>query len=78
MPRFFFDTRDNGRQVRDELGCELAGMDAVHDLAVRTLTEIAADEGSSSDQHRFGIDVRDEAGEAVLTSELTLETRRLG
>jgi hypothetical protein len=78
MPRFFFDTRDDGQLVHDDLGRELTGLDAARDLAVRTLIEIAADERPSSDQRSFTIDVRDEAGDAVLTSELTLETRRLG
>jgi len=64
--------------VHDDLGRELTGLDAARDLAVRTLIEIAADERPSSDQRSFTIDVRDEAGDAVLTSELTLETRRLG
>jgi hypothetical protein len=76
VPRFYFDTRNDGRTVRDESGFELAGLDAVQDLAVRSLTEIAADELPRSDRRIYGIDVRDEAGEAVLTTELTLETRR--
>jgi hypothetical protein len=76
MPRFFFDTRDNGRMLTDEFGRELDGIDAVQALAVRTLTQIAGDELAGNDQHTFTIDVRDEAGEAVLTSELTFETRR--
>ncbi|HZC37841.1 MAG TPA: hypothetical protein VE221_04110 [Sphingomicrobium sp.] len=76
MPRFFFDTRDNGRTMPDEFGRELDGIDAVQALAVRTLTQIAGDELAGNDQHTFTIDVRDEAGEAVLTSELTFETRR--
>ena len=60
----------------DEFGRELTGLDAVRDLAVHTLTEIAADEMPISDQRSLAIDVRDEAGAAVLTSELKLETRR--
>jgi hypothetical protein len=76
VPRFYFDTRNDGRTVRDDSGLELAGLDAVQDLAIRSLTEIAADELPRSDRRTYGIDVRDEGGEAVLTTELTLETRR--
>jgi hypothetical protein len=78
MPRFFFDTRDNGQTTRDEFGRDLAGLDAVQDLAVRSLTTIAADELTGSDQRTFAIEVRDEQGEPVLTSELTFATRRFG
>jgi len=78
MPRFFFDTRDNGQTTRDEFGRELAGLDAARDLAVRTLTGIAADEFDGSDQRTFAVEVRDERGEPVLTSELTFATRRFG
>jgi hypothetical protein len=78
MPRFYFDTRDDGRVMRDDAGFDLTGIDAVEALAVRSLAQIAIDILPASARGSIGVDVRDEAGAAVLTTELTFETRRLG
>jgi hypothetical protein len=60
MPRYFFDTRDDGDLVRDDQGFELEDLAAVKALAAKTLAEMAADVLPSSDERCLGIDVRNE------------------
>jgi hypothetical protein len=41
--RYFFDTRDNGTFIQDDVGVECADMDAVKTEAALSLAELARD-----------------------------------
>ena len=71
MPRYFFDTRDNERRVIDDIGLELADVPAAGKAAARSLAELALDVIPDSSERCLGVDVRDEMGDAVLTTDLT-------
>ncbi len=67
MPRFFFDTIDQGRLSRDDFGVELPDLDAVRRESVTGAREILAERirhGEVLNGEEFW--VRDEAGAVVL------------
>jgi hypothetical protein len=77
MARYFLDTRDNDAIIVDDEGVELPDLDAVKVQAARSLAELALDVLPGSIRRKLGVDVRDEAGQPVIVTELTFEARLL-
>ena len=57
--RYFFDTRDNGTFIRDDLGIEFADLDAVKTQAALSLTELAREVLPGSIRRVLSVEVRD-------------------
>ena len=70
MAHYYFDTRDNDEVIYDDIGIELANIDAVKTLAAESLGELASEVLPGSDERCLGVDVRDEQSEPVMTAEL--------
>jgi hypothetical protein len=70
--RYFFDTRDNGAFIEDELGIELASLDAVKAQAALSLAELARDVLPGSIKRVLSVEVRD-AIQPILRDVLTFE-----
>lgn len=66
MPRYFFDSRDNGRLTRDEEGLELDGFEAVKLAATSGLGDWARDAIPAAGAGELSIEVRDDAGRQIL------------
>lgn len=77
MARYYFDTRDDDEVLTDEIGWDCADFDEVKVQAAKSLALIALDVLPGSVRRRLGIDVRNEDGEQVLTTDLTFEARVL-
>ncbi len=77
MAWYFFDSRDDGEVVVDDVGLEVAGLEAVKVLAAKGLAELALDVLPGTSERCLGIDVRGEDSEPVLTTELTFQARVL-
>jgi hypothetical protein len=77
MPLYFFDTRDDGETVIDDVGVELSGIAKAKVVAARSLAELALDALPGSTRRCLGVDVSDEQHRPVLTTELTFEARLL-
>lgn len=75
MPKFFFDFRDDGELVRDEVGTRLANVDQAQVEAAMSLAEIARDQ--ASDLRKMAIDVRDSSGPLILPQDTKLGFNRL-
>lgn len=74
MPTFFFDIDDGNRRTRDETGQDLKDRNAAKRAAIASLPSIAADVLPDSDHHYFKVEVRNEAGRAILEVTLELKT----
>jgi hypothetical protein len=72
MPRYFFDIHDGARSTTDDTGVELDGLEAVRQEAARTLGEIARDILPDGDRQEVVIEVKDEAGQRVLVTKLSV------
>lgn len=70
--RYFFDTRDNGTFVEDEVGVDLSGFEAAKELAALSLAELAKDVLPGSIKRVLSIEVRDVA-QPILRDVLTFE-----
>jgi hypothetical protein len=70
--RYFFDTRDNGAFIEDEVGIELASLDAVKAQAALSLVELARDVLPGSIKRVLSVEVRD-AIQPILRDVLTFE-----
>ena len=70
--RYFFDTRDNGAFLEDEVGIELASLDAVKAQAALSLAELARDVLPGSIRRVLSVEVRN-AFQPILTDVLTFE-----
>ena len=69
---YFFDTRDNGTFIEDDVGLELADLDAVKTQAALSLTELARDVLPDSIKRVLSVEVRD-AFRPILKDVLTFE-----
>ena len=69
---YFFDTRDNGRLVEDDVGIDCADMDCVKREAALSLAELARDVLPGSIERVLSVEVRD-ATQPVLRDVLTFE-----
>ena len=70
--RYFFDTRDNGSVIADEVGVELSGFEAAKELAALSLAELAKDVLPGSIKRVLAVEVRD-VDQPVLRDVLTFE-----
>jgi hypothetical protein len=70
--RYFFDTRDNGTFIEDDIGIELADLDAVKDQAALSLAELARDVLPGSIRRVLSVEVRD-VFQPILRDVLTFE-----
>ena len=77
MPRYFFDTDDGERSLRDEEGSEFPSARDAHDAAVRLLPDIARDALRDGKGTRFAATVRDERGQPIVRVTLSLRTEWL-
>ncbi len=72
MPRYFFDTSDGDRLIRDDEGLEMQDLEAVKVEAQKTLPHMAKDALPDGEQRTFVVSVRDEAGQVVVRATLSL------
>ena len=70
--RYFFDTRDNGTFIEDDVGIELSGFQAAKDLAAVSLAEMAKDVLPGSIKRVLSVEVRDLL-QPILRDVLTFE-----
>jgi hypothetical protein len=77
MPRFYFDTWDNDRCTRDDVGVEVADLQKAKQLAAKSLANLANDILPDGSYRHMAVEVRDESGEIILTAELRFEARLL-
>jgi hypothetical protein len=69
---YFFDTRDNGTLIEDDVGIECADLDAVKAQAALSLAELARDVLPGSIKRVLSVEVRD-AIHPILRDVLTFE-----
>jgi uncharacterized protein DUF6894 len=69
---YFFDTRDNGTFIEDEIGVECANLAAVKREAAVSLAELARDVLPGSIKRVVSVEVRN-AFQPILTDVLTFE-----
>ena len=72
MVLYFFDTRDNGTFLEDEIGIECANLAAVKSVAAVSLAELARDVLPGSIKRVLSVEVRN-AFQPILTDVLTFE-----
>jgi hypothetical protein len=77
MPRFFFDTRDDGEVIVDDLGLDLSGVEQARIFAAKSLAELALEALPGATRRCLGVDVSDDRRRPVLSTELTYEARLL-
>ena len=75
MARYFFDTFDGERLVRDEIGIELADLARVRVEAIEALPDIAREELPDGDQRLIAVQARDEADRIVFKASLHFEAQ---
>jgi hypothetical protein len=73
LMRYFFDTRDNGTFIEDDIGIEFADLDSVKTQAALSLAEMARDVLPGSIRRVLSVEVRD-AIQPILRDVLTFET----
>ena len=71
--RYFFDTRDGGDFIRDEIGIELDGMQAVRNEATRGLADLAKDALPGAIRRELSVEARDSADHPILKAGLWFE-----
>jgi hypothetical protein len=72
MPRYFFDTRDNGTLIKDEVGFEFGDLNSVKEQAALSLAELARDVLPGSVRRELSVEVRN-ATQPILRDVLTFE-----
>jgi hypothetical protein len=70
--RYFFDTRDNGTFIEDDVGAEFADLDAVRTMAALSLAELARDVLPGSIERVLSVEVRNST-QPILKDVLTFE-----
>jgi hypothetical protein len=74
MPRFFFDTIDNGKVTVDRSGIVLKDRRAVRNEAIGALPHMALDSLPDGDSHEFAVQVRDDIGGSVFRATLSFRS----
>jgi hypothetical protein len=77
VPLYFFNTKDNGTLVEDEVGSELPDLEAAKAQAAMALVELARDVLPGSTRRTLTVEVRDER-RLVLRANLIFEAVVLG
>jgi hypothetical protein len=72
MPRFFFDTDDGDQFIPDKKGQELESIEAAKALAQAALADMVIDVLPDGDRRTCAVSVRDEAGQVVVSTVLSL------
>jgi hypothetical protein len=72
MPRFFFDTDDGSRFLTDRQGQEVESVEAAKALAQVALADMVKDTLPDGDRRTFTVSIRDEAGQIVISTALSL------
>jgi hypothetical protein len=72
VPRFFFDTHNGDQFIPDEAGQEMQCSEAAKAVAQTALADMARDALPDKDQRTFIVSVRDEAGQVVVRTALSL------
>ena len=70
--RYFFDTRDNGTFIEDDVGLDFADLNSVKTQAAVSLAELARDVLPGSIKRVLSVEVRD-AIQPILRDVLTFE-----
>lgn len=68
MPRYYFDSRDNERFVRDDEGVEITSFQEVKAEASRAMADFAKDVLPGSIVRMLAIEVRDDFGPVLRVS----------
>jgi hypothetical protein len=76
MPRFYFDSRDNGTFIKDDTGLMFPSLEKARDEATRALAELAKDVLPGSLRRELAIEVRDEANGPLLMTSLVFAAVR--
>ena len=69
---YFFDTRDNGTFIKDDIGIEFADLESVKTQAAVSLAELAREALPGSIKRVLSVEVRD-AIQPILRDVLTFE-----
>jgi len=69
---YFFDTRDNGSFIEDDVGIDCADINGVRALAALSLAELAREVLPGSSKRVLSVEVRD-ATQPILKDVLTFE-----
>jgi hypothetical protein len=69
---YFFDTRDNGTFIKDDVGIELADLEAAKTQAALSLTDLARDVLPGSIERVLSVEVRNRF-QPILKDVLTFE-----
>jgi hypothetical protein len=76
MPRYYFDSRDGERFIRDDEGLELDGIESARDEATYGLRDLAKDAIPGSVRRELAIEVRD-ANRQLIRASLWFEVQVL-
>ena len=71
MPRFYIDTSDQERFVRDRDGLEFADLESAKTAAVAALPDMARDELPDGDSRTFTAVVRDTEGVTLVQASMS-------
>ena len=71
MPRFYIDTSDQERFVRDQEGYEFADVQAAKNAAVDALPDMARDELPDGDNRTFTAVVRDDQDRTLVQATMS-------
>lgn len=77
MPRFFFDTHNGDRFIRDTTGHDLPDRETARVQALEVFPDMTRDEIPDGDWRTFYVNVRDENGRAIYTACMSLVGRWL-
>ena len=77
MPLFYIDTCDEDDFIRDEIGHDLAEVEAAKEAAVDALPDMARDKLPDGDSRNFLAIVRDAEGRPLLQASLPLHVTSL-
>jgi hypothetical protein len=75
--RYFFDTRDGAHFIRDDLGIDLDGLEAVRHEATRGLADLAKDALPGAMRRELSVEARDAADHPLLRAGLWFEVALL-
>lgn len=76
MPRYFFDTIDDGRIVRDDEGLDCPDLDCAKIEAAKGLADLARDILPENGLRReMSVHVRDESGRQFFSTSIVFETK---
>ena len=76
MPRYFFDTCDGERQIRDELGINLASRTDIPQEAATLLMGLGQNEILSGIQKTFTVKVRNDDGALLYRGTAKLDVQK--